>query len=52
MPGEKKQVGDKEWISNFKPGDRKAESTSEKFGQQFYVLSDGIEYVRSDIAKH
>ena len=47
----KKQAGDKEWMSNFKPGNRTVESVSENFGQKFYVLSDGIEYIRSEIAK-
>ena len=47
----KKQVGDVQWMSNFKPGVRKVESISENVGQKFYMLSDGIEYVRSDIVK-
>lgn len=47
----KKAVGDKEWMSNFKPGDRTVESISENFGQKFYSLSDKMEYIRSDIVK-
>ena len=44
----KKQVGDKEWMSNFKPVDRKVESISENVGQKFSMLSHGVEYVSSD----
>ena len=47
----KKQVGDKEWMSNFKEGDHKVASISENLGQKFYRLTDGREYLRADIVK-
>ena len=47
----KKQVGDKEWMSNFKEGDHKVASVSENLGQKFYRLTDGREYLRADIVK-
>ena len=47
----KKAVGDKEFMSQFKPGEQTVESISENFGQKFYRLSDQREYIRSDIVK-
>ena len=47
----KKAVGDKEWMSNFKAGEHTVVSISENLGQKFYKLSDGREYIRSDIVK-
>ena len=47
----KKAVGDKEFMSQFKAGEHTLESVSENFGQKFYKLSDGREYIRSDIVK-
>ena len=47
----KKVVGDKEWMSNFRDGEHTVASISENFGQKFYKLTDGREYIRSDIVK-
>jgi hypothetical protein len=47
----KKAVGDKEFMSNFKEGEHKVASISENFGQKFYKLTDGREYIRADIVK-
>ena len=44
----KKAVGDKEFMSNFKEGERNVVSTSENLGQKFYKLTDGREYTRAD----
>ena len=46
-----KKVGDREFLSRFKTGEHTVESISENFGQKFYKLSDGLEYIRSDIVK-
>jgi hypothetical protein len=46
-----KKVGDREFLSRFKTGEHTVESISENFGQKFYKLSDGKEYIRSDIVK-
>ena len=46
-----KKVGDREFMSKFKTGDHTVESISENFGQKFYKLSDGKEYIRSDIVR-
>ena len=45
----KNPVGEKEFMTNFKKGEHTVESISENFGQKFYKLSDGREYIRSDI---
>ena len=45
----KNPVGEKEFMTNFKKGEHKVESINENFGQKFYKLSDGREYIRSDI---
>ncbi len=47
----KKILGDKEFVGNFRADKQKVESISENFGQKFYKLSDGREYIRSDIVK-
>ena len=47
----RKQVGDKEWMSDFKEGDHKVASVSENLRQKFYRLTDGREYLRADIIK-
>ena len=47
----KKAVGEKEFMSQFKPGEQTVESISENFGQKVYRLSDQREYIRSDIVK-
>ncbi len=47
----KKILGDKEFVGNFRPDKPTVESISENFGQKFYKLSDGREYIRSDIVK-
>lgn len=47
----KKQVGDKEFMSDFKSGEHKVTSISSNFDQKFYRLSDGREYIRIDIVK-
>ena len=47
----KKQVGDKERMSNFKEGDRKVASVSENLGHKFYRLTDGKEYLKADVIK-
>jgi len=47
----KKAVGDKEFMSNFKEGDHHVASISENFGQKFYKLTDGREYIRADLVK-
>jgi hypothetical protein len=47
----KKVVGDKELMEQFRAGKRKIESSSTNFGQKFYTLSDMREHIRSDIAK-
>ena len=44
-------VGDKEWMDQFKKGEHTVESISENFGQKFYKLSDGKEYICSDIVR-
>ena len=46
-----KAVGDKEFMDQFKKGEHTVESISENFGHKFYKLSDGKEYIRSDIVK-
>jgi hypothetical protein len=38
-------------MSQFKAGEQTVEGISENFGQNFYKLSDGREYIRSDIVK-
>ena len=38
-------------MTNFKKGEHTVESINENFGQKFYMLSDGREYIRSDIVK-
>ena len=47
----KNPVGEKEWMDNFKPGERTIESISENFGQKFYMLSNDKELIRADIVK-
>ena len=47
----KKVLGDKEFVGNFRWDTRTVVSISENFGQKFYKLSDGREYIRSDIVK-
>ncbi len=47
----KKILGDKELVGNFRLDTRTVVSISENFGQEFYKLSDGREYIRSDIVK-
>ena len=47
----KKVLGDKEFVGDFRWDTRTVESISENFGQKFYKLSDGREYIRSDIVK-
>ncbi len=47
----KKVVGDKEVMEQFKAGKHKVESIYEIVGQDFYMLSDKREYIRSDIVK-
>ena len=44
-----KQVGDKEWMDQFKAGEHKVVSISKNFDQTYYKLTDGREYLRSDI---
>ena len=46
-----KAVGDKEFMDQFKKGEHTVESISENFGQKFYKLSDGKEYIRNDIVR-
>ena len=41
-----KAVGDKEFMDQFKRGEHTVESISGNFGQKFYKLSDGREYLR------
>ena len=47
----KKQVGDKEFMSNFKEGDHNVASISETMGHMFYRLTDVREYIRAGIVK-
>lgn len=47
----KNPVGEKEFMDNFKPGEFTVESMNENFGQKFYKLSNGMEYIRSDIVR-
>ncbi len=47
----KKILGDKEFVGHFRADKPTVESISENFGQKFYKLSDGREYIRSDIVK-
>lgn len=47
----KKQVRDEEFMGNFKSGEHKVKSISTNFGQHFNWLTDGREYIRSDIVK-
>ena len=47
----RKQVGEKETMENFKPGEHKVASISENFKHKFYKLTDGREYIRADIVK-
>ena len=47
----KKAVGDKEYVSNFKEGERKVANVSENLGHKFHKSTDGREYVRADIVK-
>ena len=47
----KNPVGEKEWMDNFKRGERTIESISEGFGHKFYKLSDGKELIRNDIVR-
>jgi hypothetical protein len=47
----KKVLGDKEFVGNFRWDTRTVVSVSENFGQKFYKISDGREYIRSDIVK-
>ena len=46
-----KKVGDREFLTRFKNGEFTLESISVNFGQKFYKLSDGKEYIRSDIVR-
>ena len=45
----RKQVGEKETVDNFKPGEHKVASISENFNQKSYKLTDGREYIRAGI---
>ncbi len=45
----KKTVGDQECMDQFKRGEHTLEIKSENVGQNCYKLSDGNEYVRSDV---
>jgi len=47
----KKILGDKEFVGNFRWDTRTVVSISDNFGQKFYKISDGREYIRSDIVK-
>ena len=47
----KKTVGDEEFMDQFTRGEHTVESISENFGQKLYKLSDGKEYIRSDIVR-
>ena len=47
----RKQVGEKETMDNFKPGEHKVAAISENFKQKFHKLTDGREYIRADIVK-
>ncbi len=38
-------------MEQFKKGKHTVESMSENFGQMFYKLSDGKEYIRTDIVR-
>ena len=38
-------------MDQFKRGEHTVESISENFGHTFYKLSDGKEYIRSDIVR-
>ena len=46
-----KAVGDKEFMDQFKRGEHTVESMSENFGQKFHKLSDGKEYIGTDIVR-
>ena len=46
-----KKLGDKEHMNNFRAGTYEVVSISENLGQKYYKLSDGKEYIRSDIVK-
>jgi hypothetical protein len=47
----KKKLGEKEHIGNLRKGNLEVVGISENFSQKFYKLSDGREYIRSDIVK-
>ncbi len=47
----KNKPTDKEFVGNFRWDTRTVVSISENFGQKFYKISDGREYIRSDIVK-
>ncbi len=47
----KKKTGEKGWAAQFQRGEYTIESISENFGHQIYELSDGKEYIRSDIVR-
>ncbi len=47
----KKILGDKEFTGNFRAGEHEVLEITTNFGQRFYRLDDGREYIRSDIVK-
>ncbi len=46
-----KILGDKEFTGNFRAGEHEVLEITVNFGQRFYRLDDGREYIRSDIVK-